>query len=74
MTWFRVDIDEFNIPSCQSFNEPCTNHLKWRPQQYDWNDGSRSCFVNVWAPFRWLALLIGIFLIKRSGTTGRRWK
>jgi hypothetical protein len=74
MSWYRIQIDEFDKLSYQSLNDECEYRLKWVTQQYDWNDGSRSCFVNVWAPCPWLALLIGSFLIKKSGATGRRWR
>lgn len=74
MAWFRVEQDERAGFNCVQIEEPEPKCLQWRPQQYDWNDGSRSCFVSVWAPWGWLAKAIGVIAIRKSGLTGRRWK
>jgi hypothetical protein len=56
-------IDAAEFPYCDS--------ARWRWTMLYWNDGSRSVFCNVWAPWRWLARFIAFRMLNHEAYTSK---
>lgn len=74
MKWWEVRHNEDASFEARHVSNPWAKPSKWRWVQLDWNDGSRSCFCNVVAPWAWLAILLATKVLGMRGCTGKRWK
>lgn len=74
MRWWEVRSNEDGSFEARRVNTPSSENSQWRWVQLDWNDGSRSCFCSVVAPWKWLAILLATKVLRMRGCTGKRWK
>ena len=72
--WWRAELSEHNNPSIRKVDSPSGFASRWRWVQYDWSDGGRSAYCNVWCPWEWMAKLMAAYLRRGTGVSGERWK
>lgn len=73
-SWWEVREDESGVVEARRVEQPWSKCSQWKWVQYDWSNGERLCFCNVWSPFQWLAKRVAMVLKRGTGVSGRRWK
>lgn len=58
-----LSVDPADAPYCEA--------SRWRWTLLYWNDGSRSAFCNVWAPWKWLAKFIALRILNHKAYCGK---